>query len=87
MTRKRFLEEAALDLLRQIDLDLTSRGTVEMAIRTAGISEATYYKWRKLYGGRTSGSALFQRSDCRCPHSSTLTPLTSSTSRRNSVFR
>jgi hypothetical protein len=24
---------------------------VEMAIRTAGISDATYYKWRKRYGG------------------------------------
>ena len=51
MTRKRFTEEAALDLLRQIDLDLASGSTVEMAIRTAGISEATYYKWRKHYGG------------------------------------
>ena len=51
MTRKRFSEEAALDLLRQIDLDLASGGTDERAIRTAGISEATYYKWRKLFGG------------------------------------
>ena len=51
MTRKRFSEEAALDLLRQIDLDLASESTVETAIHTAGISEATYYKWRKLYGG------------------------------------
>ena len=51
MTRKRFSEEAALDVLRQIDLDLASGSTVETAIRTAGISEATYYKWRKHYGG------------------------------------
>ena len=51
MTRKRFSEESALHLLRQIDLDLASGSTVERAIRTAGISEATYYKWRKLYGG------------------------------------
>ena len=51
MTRKRSSEEAALDFLRQIDLDLASGSTVETAIRTAGISEATYYKWRKLYGG------------------------------------
>ena len=35
-------EEAAFDLLRQIDLDLASGSTVERAIRTAGISEATY---------------------------------------------
>ena len=41
MTRKRFSEETALDLLRQIDLDLASGSTVERAIRTAGLSEAT----------------------------------------------
>ena len=41
MTRKRFSEDASLDLLRQIDLDLASGSTVETAIRTAGISEAT----------------------------------------------
>ena len=35
MTRKRFSEEAALDLLRQIDLDLASGSTVETAIRKA----------------------------------------------------
>ena len=51
MTRKRFSEEDALNILRQVDLDLASGSTVETAIRTVGISEATYYKWRKLYGG------------------------------------
>ena len=38
-------------MLRQIDLDQASGNTVERSIRTAGISEAIYYKWRKLYGG------------------------------------
>ena len=51
MTRKRFSEEDILGILRQIDLDLASGGTVETTIRSAGVSEATYYKWRKLYGG------------------------------------
>ena len=51
MTRKRFSEEDILGLLRQIELDLAGGVTVETAIRTAGISEATYYKWRKRYGG------------------------------------
>ena len=44
MTRKRFTEEVALDLLREIGLDLASGSTVETAIRTAGIREPTYYK-------------------------------------------
>ena len=32
-------------------MDLADGSTVEAAIRTAGISEATDYKWRKMYGG------------------------------------
>jgi len=51
MTRKRFSEEDILGILREIELDLASGGTAEGAIRTAGISDATYYKWRKTYGG------------------------------------
>ena len=49
ISRNRFSEEDILGILRQIELDLASGGTVEAAIRTAGISEATYYKWRKTY--------------------------------------
>ena len=52
MTRKRFSEEDILGILRQIELDLSGGSAVEMAIRTAGISDATYYKWRKRYGGK-----------------------------------
>ena len=51
MIRKRFSGEDILGLLRQIELDLASGSSVETAVRTAGISNATYYKWRKLYGG------------------------------------
>ena len=51
MTRKRFSEEDILGLLRQIELDLASGSSVETAVRTAGVSDATYYKWGKLYGG------------------------------------
>ncbi len=51
MTRKRFSEEDILGILRQIELDLAGGSNVEMAVRTAGISDATYYKWRKTYGG------------------------------------
>ena len=51
MTRKRFSGKDIFGILRQIELELASGGTVEAAIRTAGISDATYYKWRKMYGG------------------------------------
>ena len=51
MTRKRFSEEDILNILRQVEMDLAGGATVESAIRTAGISDATYYKWRKMYCG------------------------------------
>ena len=51
MTRKRFSEDDILNVFRQIELDLSGGSSVEMAVRNAGISNATYYKWRKLYGG------------------------------------
>ena len=48
MTRKRFSEEDISGILRRVDLDLASGGTVETAVRSAGISDATYYSWRRL---------------------------------------
>ena len=51
MARKRFSEEDILTLLRQIELELASGNTVPMACRSVGISDGTYYTWRKRYGG------------------------------------
>jgi putative transposase len=51
MARKRFSDEDILNLLRQIEVDLASGSDVQSAIRSAGVSDATYYKWRKRYGG------------------------------------
>ena len=51
MARKRFSDEDTLNLLRQIELELASGSDVPTSCRNAGISDATYYKWRKRYGG------------------------------------
>ena len=51
MARKRFSEEDILGLLRQIELALASGSTVPMACRSVGISNATYYSWRRRFGG------------------------------------
>ena len=51
MARKRFSEEDILNLLRQIELSLDSGADVATACRSAGVSDATYYNWRKKYGG------------------------------------
>lgn len=47
MKRSRFSEQQIAYILRQAE-----EGTsVEEVCRKAGISEATYYNWRKKYGG------------------------------------
>ena len=51
MARNRYSDEDVLNLLRQIELGLASGDSVAMACRSAGVSDATYYKWRKRYGG------------------------------------
>ena len=51
MARKRYSDEDVLNLLRQIELNLASGSSVETACRSAGISDATYYHWRKRYFG------------------------------------
>ena len=51
MARKRYSDEDVLKPLRQIELGLASGNSVAMACRSAGVSDATYYNWRRKYGG------------------------------------
>jgi len=50
MARKRYNEEDILRLLREIEVHLHGGMDVVSACRTAGISDKTYYGWRKRYG-------------------------------------
>ena len=51
MSRKRYSAEEIVARLRPVDV-LTSQGrSVADAIRTIGVSEVTYYRWRQEYGG------------------------------------
>ena len=51
MARKRHSDEDVLKLLREIELKLTAGDDVASARRSVGISDATYYNWRKRFGG------------------------------------
>ncbi len=51
MARKRYSDEDVLRLLREIELNLASGQDVATACRSAGVSDATYYTWRKRFGG------------------------------------
>lgn len=57
MARKRYKPEEIVGLLRQADV-LHSQGmSMADAIRQIGVSEVTFYRWRKEYGG-LSGDQL-----------------------------
>ncbi len=51
MARKGHSDEDILKLLREIELKLASGNDVVSACRSIGISDATYYNWRKRFGG------------------------------------
>ena len=51
MGRKRYSDEAVLKLLREIDVHLHDGLDVVSACRKAGISDKSYYYWRKKFGG------------------------------------
>jgi transposase-like protein len=51
MARKRYSDEDVLRLLREIEIHLSTGADVPTACRSAGISDATYYTWRKKFGG------------------------------------
>lgn len=57
MGRKRYTPERIIRHLRQADV-LSSQGkSVPEISRETGVSENTYYRWRKEYGGMQIGQA------------------------------
>jgi len=50
MARKRYSDEDCVRVLRQVEVELASGVDVTTACRSAGISDATYYSWRKKFG-------------------------------------
>ncbi len=51
MSRKRHTAEQIIGKLREAEVGLANGQTVLEVCRTLGISEQTYYRWRKEYGG------------------------------------
>jgi len=51
MGRKRFTAEQIINILREAEVLLNQGSTVGEVCRKLGISEQTYYRWRKDYGG------------------------------------
>ena len=51
MVRKGFKPEQIINKLREAEVLLSQGSTVGEASRKIGVTEQTYYRWRKEYGG------------------------------------
>ena len=51
MPRKRYTAEQIIRYLRQAEVLSSQHKNVSEICREIGVSENTYYRWRKVYGG------------------------------------
>ena len=51
MPRKRYKTEEIIGKLREAEVILAKGGTVPKACKQIGVTEQTFYRWRKEYGG------------------------------------
>lgn len=51
MPRKRYTVEQILSKLREAEIELSRGVTTGEVCRKIGVSDQTYYRWRKEYGG------------------------------------
>ena len=54
MPRKRYRPEDILFKLREADILISQGKTVAETIRVLGISDVSYYRWRREYDGMTT---------------------------------
>ena len=51
MVRKTYLPEQIINKLREAEILLNQGATITEASRKIGVTEQTYYRWRREYGG------------------------------------
>jgi putative transposase len=51
MSRKRYTLEQIIGMLREAEVRLSQGETVGVICRGLGVSEQSYYRWRREYGG------------------------------------
>ena len=57
MGKKNYTVEQIIVKLREIEVLCSQGKTIGEAVRQAEISEQTYYRWRKAYGGMNTSDA------------------------------
>jgi putative transposase len=48
---KKYQPEQVVNLLRQIEVAVANGKSTPLACKEAGVTEQSYYRWRKEYGG------------------------------------
>ena len=51
MARKRYTAEQIIAKLREAEVELAKGQTTSQVCKKLGVSDQTYYRWRKEYGG------------------------------------
>ena len=51
MVRKGYTAEQIINKLREVEIILSHGSTIGIASKKIGVTEQTYYRWRKEYGG------------------------------------
>jgi transposase-like protein len=51
MARKRYTAEEIIGKLREAEVALAQGQSLATVVRKLGVSEQTYYRWRREYGG------------------------------------
>ena len=51
MARKRYTAEQIIAKLREAEVELAKGQTTPQVCKKLGVSDQTYYRWRKEYGG------------------------------------
>jgi len=57
MPKKNYTPEQIIVILRKVEVLCGQGKTVAEAVRMQGVTENTFYKWRKEYGGMDVGDA------------------------------
>jgi transposase-like protein len=51
MSKKKYSSEQIINKLREVELMVNRGSTIGEASKKIGVTEQTYYRWRKQYGG------------------------------------
>jgi len=57
MAKKRFQAEQIIGKLREAEVEVSKGQTIGQIVKKLGITEQTYYRWRKEYGGLRTDQA------------------------------